>query len=173
MTAVGGYAVLAVMAAVSLAVLLSGDGMFSELISGVRSGISLIFRLLPTFIIVIVSTRMLLASGAVDVFSRAFSALFKHFGIPGEVTPIIFVRPISSSGAFSLLSALYENSGADGFSARLATVIVGSCDAMIFSLSLYFSSVGIKKTRYALPCAFLMFGFCVAVSVIICNMFFG
>jgi spore maturation protein B len=57
-----------------------------------------------------------------------------------------------------------ENCGADSLAAACASVIMGSSDTAVYVLSLYFSSVGVKKTRYALPVSLFLMLFCIFFS---------
>ena len=82
------------------------------------------------------------------------------------------VRPISGSASTASFDALLRQVGADSFPALCAAVIMGSSDTMIYVIGLYFSSVGIRKSRYAFFCATLVMIFGIILSCLICRLWF-
>ena len=87
--------------------------------------------------------------------------------------PVIFMRPISGSAATAMINELFAEQGPDSFAGRAASVLMGSSDTIIYTLSMYFGAVGIRRTRHALPAAFLTLIFCTLFSVWITGIFFG
>jgi spore maturation protein B len=71
-----------------------------------------------------------------------------------------------------LANNLFATEGPDSFAGRCASIIMGSSDTIIYTLAVYFSAAEIKKTRHALPASFIILIFCVAVSVVLTNIFF-
>ena len=63
--------------------------------------------------------------------------------------------------------------GADSFIGRVASVLQGSTDTTIYILGLYFSSVGIKKTKYALIVGLLADFIAVVISIVVVNLLFN
>ena len=60
----------------------------------------------------------------------------------------------------------------DSYIGRVASVIQGSTDTTIYILGLYFSAVGIKKTKYALPVGLLADLSAIILSIIVIKLLF-
>ena len=145
---------------------------FECFLEGAREGLSTAVKLLPTLVALVVAIRMLTASGALGVISGWLSTFSEAVGIPSRLLPLLITRPFSGSASLASFSSLVEDCGANSFVTFLAAVIMGSSDTLVYVISVYFSSVGIKKTRHAFPVAILTMLFCVFFSVFICNLWF-
>ena len=145
----------------------------SDMLSGIKDGVGSGVSLLPTLIMLVVSVSMLSASGAVDLLSDLLAPLFSKLGIPKEILPLILMRPFSGSGSNAMVAEIFEKYGADGIVGRTASVLAGSSETVVYVISVYFSAVNVKKTRYALPAAFLTMLFCVFFSSFLCRVLFG
>jgi len=89
------------------------------------------------------------------------------------VVPLAIMRPQSGSGALAITTDILTTSGPDSFVGRLASTMQGSTDTTLFILTLYFGSVGIRRTRHVLPVGLLadLAGFVAAITV--CRIVFG
>ncbi|MBR4114366.1 MAG: spore maturation protein, partial [Anaerotignum sp.] len=76
-------------------------------------------------------------------------------GFPAELAPLSIVRLISSSAATGLLTDLFQHYGPDSYLGRVASVMMSCTETVFYTMSLYFLSVGIRRTRWTLPCALL------------------
>jgi len=87
--------------------------------------------------------------------------------IPKELLPLAIMRPISGSSSFLILDNILKNIGPDTLTGKIASVMQGSTDTTIYILALYFSSVSIKKTKYALVVGLLTDMIAIVLSIII------
>ena len=87
---------------------------FDDFLRGTEDGIKIIFRLLPTLIVLVVSVSMLSASGAIDFLSSLLSPLFEKLGIPTGMLPLIIMRPFSGSGSNAMIADIFDKYGAEG-----------------------------------------------------------
>ncbi len=145
---------------------------FQAFLEGAKEGLGTTVRLLPTLIALLVAISMLNASGLVDCLSSMLAPIANAIGIPSELLPLLLTRPFSGSASAAAYSTLLAQEGADSFSGLCASVIYGSSDTVVYVISVYTSSVGIKKTRYAFPCAFAVMLFCVFFSCFLCRLCF-
>jgi spore maturation protein B len=142
---------------------------FDAFLTGAREGLRAAVRLCPTLTLLLVAVHMLRASGAIEVVSAWLSPTLDALGVPGEILPLLLTRPFSGSAATAGYAELLARSGADSFAAACAGVIMGSSDTAVYVITLYFSSVGVKKTRYALPVALAVMLFCIFFSCWLCR----
>ena len=145
----------------------SKKDMFPLFVSGCRQGARLTYELLPTLILLIVSARMFSASGGMEALCSALSPVFKALGIPPELLPVAIMRPISGSGATAMITELFASCGPDSKAGFAASVLMGSSDTILYTLSVYFSHINAKRTGYALPVSFAVMIFCLVFSCFI------
>ena len=96
---------------------------------------------------------MLRASGALELLAAFLAPLLDRLGLPGELVPLMLVRPISGSAALGVGAELISAYGPDSHLGRTAAVMLGSTETTFYTIAVYFGAVGITKTRYAVPAA--------------------
>lgn len=169
---IGIYSVPAVMTVVGIILLSANEGLFSEFLSGAREGMKTCAEILPTLVILVTAVKMFSQSGALEALCGAIEKAAGTVGFPQELLPVLIMRPISGSAATATVKELFENSGADSFAGRCASIIMGSSDTIIYTLAMYFGAAGIKKSRHALPASFITLIFCAVLSVLLTKIFF-
>ena len=105
---------------------------------------------------ILVAIGMFRASGALDFITRWTTAAVAAIGLDTEwveALPTALMKPLSGSGSRGLMVDLMATHGADAFVSRVSAAIQGSTDTMFYVLAVYFGSVGIRKTRYAVTYA--------------------
>ncbi|MGM9522405.1 MAG: spore maturation protein [Oscillospiraceae bacterium] len=140
-------------AGVVLAALFRGTDIFSVFVSGAKKGVGVVLRILPSLVSMLAAIYMLRASGLMDALSAAVSPVLKLLGIPPETCPLMLIRPLSGSGALAAGSDIIDLFGPDSLIGRTAAVMLGSTETTFYTISVYFGSLGIKNTRYAIPAA--------------------
>ncbi len=156
---------------IALLLLLGKRAGFDAFTAGARQGLSTSVSLLPSLTLILVGIKMLEASGALGIISKIASPISDKLGIPSELLPLLLTRPFSGSGSNAVFASLCESLGGDSFPVFCAAVIMGSSDTMVYILGVYFSSVGVSKTKYAFPCAVLVMLLCIFVSTFISRLF--
>ena len=102
-------------------------------------------------IALLTAVYMFRASGAMEYLGALLAPALERVGIPPEVAPLLFIRPISGSGALAVGSELMATYGPDSYIGRVAAVMLGSSETTFYTIAVYFGSVGIVKTRYTIP----------------------
>ena len=169
---ISSLAIPLVIAVAACLMLFGSKGYFESFTEGAKEGLRTALNILPTLIALMVAINMLNASGITTLVANKLSPLFSRLGIPPELLPLLIIRPMSGSASSAAYSSLLENCGADSFQALCASVIMGSSDTLLYIISVYFSYVGIKKSRYAIPCATAVMLFCIFFSCLICRIWF-
>lgn len=132
--------------------------MYEAFIEGAKDGFKTAVTIIPYLVAILVAIGMFRASGAMDVLTGAVKSFVSWLGIDAEwvgALPTAIMKPLSGSGSRGLMVDLMNTYGADSFVARVSASIQGSTDTMFYVLAVYFGSVGIKRTRYAVPYALL------------------
>ncbi len=146
---------------------------YDEFVDGAKEGVQIGISIFPYILGMILGTNILLKSGLLDLIFKLLSPIFEFIRFPKEVFPLAILRPISGNGAISMLNMILSNYGPDSFIGRVASTMQGSTDTTIYILTLYFGSVGIKKTKYALKAGLIADLAGIIASIIIVSLIFG
>ncbi len=142
---------------------------YDVFLEGAKESYEMVLNLFPCMLGMILGVNLLLKGG---FFSYLVSFL-SFLPIPKEVIPMALLRSVSGSTTLALMNHLFENYGPDSMIGRLASVIQGSTDTTIYVLTLYFGSVGIRKTKYALKVGLFADLIGVISSILAVRLFFG
>ena len=149
------YLVPLLLVFVSLFALSKGVNVYESLIQGAEEGLQILLRILPSLVGLMTAVYMLRASGFLDRLGLLLAPLFTSLGIPPETAPLLFIRPVSGSGALAIGSELMAEYGPDSYIGRTAAVMLGSSETTFYTVAVYFGAAGIQKTRYAIPAALI------------------
>ena len=131
---------------------------YETFIDGAKEGFTTAVKIIPYLVAILVAIGVFRASGSMDFLIAGFRWVIESAGINSDfigALPTALMKPLSGSGSRGMMVDVMKNAGADSFIGRLSCIVQGAGDITFFVLAVYFGSVGIKKSRYALPCALL------------------
>jgi spore maturation protein SpmA len=131
---------------------------YDAFIEGAKEGFQTAIGIVPYLIAILVAIGMFRASGAMTMLTDGVAWLVGLTGINTEFVgalPTAIMKPLSGSGARGMMLDTMKLNGPDSFVSRLSCIIQGSTDTTFYILAVYFGSVGIKNTRYAVVCGLL------------------
>lgn len=146
---------------------------FPSFTKGAQSGIKIVLDILPSLVALITAIEMFAASGALEILTSFLSPAAKMLGIPAELTPLAILSPVSGSGSLGMFENILKYFGPDSFIGRTACIMMGSTETTFYTMTVYYSSAGIKKTRHTLPCALCADFTSFILSPKMVEMFFG
>ncbi len=149
---------------------------YDAFVDGAKEGFNTAVRIIPYLVAILVAIGVFRASGAMDYVIGGVEGLVKLCGIDSEFVgalPTAIMKPLSGSGARGLMVDAMTTYGADSFVGRLACIFQGSTDTTFYILAVYFGSVGVAKTRHAVPCGLLADLAGIISAIFICYLFFG
>ena len=149
---------------------------YNAFVEGAKEGFSTAVRIIPYLIAILVAIGVFRASGAMDYLIGGIESAVKLCGINSDFVgglPTAIMKPLSGSGARGLMVDAMTTYGADSFVGRLACIFQGSTDTTFYVLAVYFGSVGIAKTRHAVPCGLIADAAGIIAAIFICYLFFG
>ncbi|MDE6802298.1 MAG: spore maturation protein [Muribaculaceae bacterium] len=132
--------------------------LYDTFIEGAKEGFTTAVKIIPYLVAILVAIGMFRSSGAMDYITMGIVALFSALGIDtdwAEALPTALMKPMSGSGSRGMMIDLMNTYGPDSFVARVSASIQGSTDTMFYVLAVYFGSVGVTRTRYAVSYALL------------------
>ncbi|WP_050636688.1 spore maturation protein B [Candidatus Stoquefichus sp. SB1] len=130
--------------------------LFELFIDGVKDALTLIKPIFTTLMAFMLFVQLLRSSGCIDVLSALFQPIIQTLQIPIDIFVLGLLRPISANASLSFLYSFYEVFGVDHPLSLLATLIQSGSDTTMYVVALYFSSIQMKKTSYALWVGLLM-----------------
>lgn len=145
---------------------------YDSFIEGVKESFPMILTLFPTYLAIFFGVNIFIKSGVLDFIISLLKPIIKIFKLPNEVIMLSLLRPISGSSSLSILNTIFSKYGVDSFIGKMSSIIQGSTDTTFYILTLYLSSIGIKKIRYTLLVCLLADLTGIILSVILSNIFF-
>ena len=149
---------------------------YDSFVEGAKEGFSTAVRIIPYLVAILVGIGVFRASGAMDYLIDGIGNAVKLCGIDSDFVgalPTALMKPLSGSGARGLMVDAMTTYGPDSFVGRLSCIFQGSTDTTFYILAVYFGSVGIVRTRHAVPCGLLADAAGVIAAILICYLFFG
>ncbi|SDL27323.1 spore maturation protein B [Clostridium cochlearium] len=147
-----------------------GVRVYECFIEGAREGMRICINIFPYMLAMLLAIGILRESTALDYIIDFVNPIVKYIGLPGEVLPLVFMKPLSGSGALGIYTDIITNYGADSYIGKVASVIMGSTETIFYTLTVYFGAVGIKKIRHTLWAAIIADISAVIFSVIILSL---
>lgn len=131
---------------------------YEAFIEGAVDGFKTAVKIIPYLVAILVAIGVFRASGAMDWLLSGLSWVVSLFGLNTDFIPAMptaLMKPLSGSGARGMMVDAMTTYGADSFVGRLSSIFQGATDTTFYILAVYFGSVGIKNTRYAVVCGLL------------------
>lgn len=148
---------------------------YDAFIEGAKDGFQTAVMIIPYLIAILVAIGVFRTSGALEWTISGISWSFQQLGINTDFIPALptaLMKPLSGSGARGMMVDVMSNYGADSFAGRVASTIQGSADTTFYILAVYFGSVGIKNTRYALTCGLIADFAGIVAAILMAYLFF-
>lgn len=145
---------------------------FDAFVRGAKQGFETVVQIMPFLIGMMVAIGMLRASGFFELIYQLLAPALTAIGMPADLLPLALVRPFSGSAATGVMAELIHQHGGDSFIAKSAATLMGSTETTFYVIAVYFGSVGIQRTRYAIPAGLLADFTGVVATVLICRYLF-
>jgi spore maturation protein SpmA len=149
---------------------------FEAFVEGAKEGFNVAIRIIPYLVAILVAIGVFRASGALDLLVSGVGHVFTALGLPTDFIPALptaLMKPLSGSGARGMMVDAMKTYGADSFVGRLASTFQGATDTTFYIIALYFGSVGVRKTRYAVPAGLIADLAGVVAAIFVAYLFWG
>ncbi len=149
---------------------------YDAFIDGAKDGFATAVRIIPYLIAILVAIGVFRASGAMDALMDGMVRLVEGMGFNADwvnALPTALMKPLSGSGARGMMIDTMNTFGADSFAGRLASTFQGATDTTFYIIAVYFGAVGIKNTRYAVPCGLIADFAGIIAAVVVAYFFFA
>ena len=149
---------------------------YDAFVEGAKEGFTTAVRIIPYLVAILVAIGVFRVSGCMDYLIEGIANLVSLCGINSDFVgalPTALMKPLSGSGARGLMVDAMNTYGADSFVGRLSCNFQGSTDTTFYILAVYFVSVGVVRTRHAVPCGLLADLAGIIAAILICYLFFN
>ena len=138
---------------------------YDEFVRGAKKGFATVIKIMPTLVGLMVAVGILRASGFLDFLAELLGKVTRHIGFPSQLLPFTIVRMFSSSAATGLVLDIFKEYGTDSRMGRIASIMMCCTETVFYTMSVYFMTARIKKTRYTLAGALIATFAGIAASV--------
>jgi spore maturation protein SpmA/spore maturation protein SpmB len=146
---------------------------YEEFVEGGKEGFQVILRIFPYIVGMLVAVGMFNAAGGMHLVTSILSPVTNLLHFPAELVPLAVIRPFSGTASLAMLAELVKNNGPDSLLTLTAATFYGCSETTFYVIAVYFGSVGIRKTRHAIPAGLVADIIGPIASVVICRAMFG
>ena len=149
---------------------------YEAFIEGAKNGFSVTVKIIPYLVGMLVGIAVFRASGVMDDIIALLARGLEAVGIDTDFVgalPTALMKPLSGSGAKAMMVEAMQHYGPDSFVGRLSCMFQGAADTTFYIIALYFGSVGIKRTRYAVTMGLLADLAGIVAAILLAYLFFG
>ena len=150
---------------------------YESFVDGAKEGFQIAISIIPYLVVILAGIAMLRGSGVMDAMIEGLRDCVTYIGIARtewvDAMPVAFMKPLSGGGARGALIDVIQIHGIESLQSRIASTMQGSTETTFFVLAVYFGSVGITKTRYAVGAGLLADLAGIVAAIIVSYIFFG
>ena len=142
---------------------------FDNFLDGAKEGMEIVLKMFPTLLGIFVAVSALRNSGIINLLCNLISPITNLLEIPSQIMPLAILRPISGSASMAVAVDIMQNYGVDTLTGIITSTIMGSTETTFYTIAIYTSAVGIKKTRGILFAALAADVAGILCSTVICR----
>ncbi len=146
---------------------------YDEFVEGGKEGFQVAIRILPYVVAMLVAIGMFRAAGGLDIVTAVLRPVTSLVGFPPELVPLALIRPFSGSASLGVFTDIVQHFGPDSFITLTAATFYGCSETTFYVIAVYFGSVGIRRTRHAVPAGIVADIVGPVASVLVCRAVFG
>jgi len=149
---------------------------FETFIEGAKSGFETCIKIIPYLVAMLVGIAVFKSCGALGYLNDGLRFVIAKAGLDTrfvDAMPVAYLKPLSGSGSRAMMITTMQTYGTDSFAGRLGCIFNGSADTTFYIVALYFGSVGVRKSRYAIPFGLLADFAGIAAAIFVGYLFFG
>ena len=140
---------------------------YDSFVKGAKKGFQTVIEIMPTLVGLMVAVGILRVSGLLDFLAEILGRYTKYIGFPGELVPLTVVKMFSSSAATGLLLDVFKEYGTDSRQGLIASISMACTETIFYTMSVYYMTAKVTKTRYTLHGALIATAAGLAASVLL------
>lgn len=140
---------------------------YDSFVKGAKKGFQTVVEIMPTLVGLMVAVGVLRASGFLNFLAEILGRYTKYIGFPGELVPLTVVKLFSSSAATGLLLDVFKEYGTDSRQGLIASISMACTETIFYTMSVYYMTAKVTKTRYTLAGALIATAAGLAASMLL------
>lgn len=168
------YIIMSIVPLLILLVILIGikekKDIFKLFIEGVLEGLKVIYNIFPYILAITISIGLLKSTGALDILIYPIKSILIKLNIPSDIIPLCIMRPLSGGASMSVVMDIFNTSGPDSISGKMASIIMGATETTLYTITILFGAVKIKKLRGVLIAGLIADFVAIMSAIILVNM---
>lgn len=142
---------------------------FKLFVEGALDGLKTVYKIFPFILAITIAIGLLRSTGALELILSPLRPLLIQLGIPENIVPLCFMRPLSGGASMSVVMDIFKTCGPDSISGKMASIIMGSTETTLYTITILFGAVGIKKIRGVLIAGLIADIVAIITSIILVN----
>jgi spore maturation protein SpmA len=154
---------------------INNTNIFDSFVHGAKDGFTTGVRVLPYMIAMLVALSIFRNSGLMNIVMSGVTSVLAAFGVDPQIIqaiPVALMRPFSAGGSRGFMLDAMKTYGADSVAGQLSCLFQGAAETTFYVVALYFGSVNIKDSRYALSVMLLVDLVCVLTAIFVVKIYF-
>lgn len=135
--------------------ILNRQNVYEDFIEGAKDGLQTVVHIMPTMIGLMVGVGILNGSGLLTQIAKILGMLTNQIAFPAELLPVAIVKMFSSSAATGLVIDIFKRYGTDSRNGLITSLMMSSSETIFYTMSVYFMTAHVKKSRWTLAGALL------------------
>lgn len=136
---------------------------------GCLEGLKTVYKIFPFILAITILVGLLKSTGALELLLIPLRPILTAFGIPDDIVPLTIMRPLSGGASMSVIMDIFKTSGPDSVSGKMASIIMGATETTLYTITILFGAVGIKKIRGVLIAGLIADAAAIIASIILVN----
>lgn len=145
---------------------------FKLFTEGVLDGLKMVYHIFPYIMAITIAIGLLKSTGALNILLTPLKPILIKCGIPEDIVPLFILRPMSGGASMSVVMEVLEKSGPDSISGKLASIIMGATETTLYTITILFGAIKIKKIRGVLVAGLIADFVAILVAILIVNLKF-
>jgi len=167
---IGALSIMSIIVAFLVAGLVKKLNVYDLFVEGAKEGFTTAITIVPYLIAMLIAISVFRTSGCMDFILSGITHVLVLFGANTDFVPALpvgLMKPLSGSGARGLMVDVMNTYGVNSFQANIAAILQGSTETTFYVLAVYFGSVNVKNTRYALACGLIVDLICIICAILV------
>lgn len=142
---------------------------FKLFVEGALDGLKIVYNIFPYILAITIAIGLLKSTGALDILLYPLRPILVKLGIPEDIIPLCIMRPLSGGASMSVVMDIFKISGPDSISGKMASVIMGATETTLYTITILFGAVKVKKIRGVLIAGLIADFFAIATAILLVN----
>ena len=138
---------------------------YESFVKGAKDGLGVVVEILPTLVGLMIAVGVLRASGFLTFMGTLLAPFTEKILLPSELVPVVLIKMFSGSAATGLVLDIFKKFGPDSYLGRVTSILMSSTETLFYTMSVYYMTAKVTKSRYTVKGALLSMGVSLGMSI--------